>query len=265
MELTHRFRVPTPVAETWEAFSHLERLAPCFPGAVATSTGADTFRGSVSLKIGPVPLTYTGTGSYRERSAARHRLVVQAHGEDERGLGGAEVRWTVHLSARGRETEVELSTDFDLSGRPTQYGDPLVAQAADKLLDQFAAALAARLAAGPLEPVQGPAEETDRPDTSPGAKITNGSVGAAVPAEVAAPALDPGAPAGTAVVPPRVAGSGRAALVGDRVERSSRSGAVSPRRAQLPVPRTTAVRRYLPAAVVVAGVAAVAVGLLRRR
>ena len=264
MQLTHRFRVPAPVGVTWEAFSHLERLAPCFPGAVATSTGADTFRGSVGVKIGPVPLTYTGTGSYRERSTARHRLVVQAHGEDERGLGGAEVQWTVHLSPRGAGTEVELLTDLELSGRPTRYGDAVVRAALDKLVEQFAAALGARLAAGPLDAVEGPAEETDRPDPSPGEGLADGSVTAPVAAEVAAPAIDPGAPSGTAVVPPRLPSAGRHASVDSPTGGSNRPGTVSPRRAQ-PVARRTAARRYLPAAVVLAGVAAVAVGLLRRR
>src|SRR4051794_7944376 len=148
MELTHRFRVPATIDQAWEAFSHLEQVAHCFPGAALTVTGPDTFSGSVNLKIGPIPLTYTGTGSYLHRNGGRHRVVVQAHGEDQRGLGGAVAEVTTTLHGHGSETEVEMVTELELTGKPARYGAAVVSHVAYKLLDQFADSVTERFAAG---------------------------------------------------------------------------------------------------------------------
>jgi len=149
MRLTHRFRLPAPVEVAWPAFAHLERIAPCFPGAALSSTGPDTFRGTLHVKLGPVGLMYRGTGSYLERSPGR-RVVLQARGDDTRGLGTAAARMRVELTARGTQTEVEVVTDLDLTGKPARYGAGVVAEVSDRLLDQFLSCLTARLRDGDL-------------------------------------------------------------------------------------------------------------------
>jgi uncharacterized protein len=220
MQLTHRFRLPAPVEEVFEAFSHLEQLAPCFPGATVASAGEDQLTGTLAVKLGPVPLLYTGTGSYRERSALRHRIVVQAHGEDSSGLGTAAAVLHIHLTGRGRETDVEVVTELDLTGKPARFGTAVVSEVSDQLFDQFSSCLAARLAGG---------------------------AGAALAAAVAAPAIDPTArDAGLGAVPPPPARPRRA-------RRSAPASPTVPARAGGPA---TLVRRYGPAvagAVVVTG------------
>jgi carbon monoxide dehydrogenase subunit G len=215
MQLTHRFRLPAPVEQVFEGFSHLERLAPCFPGATVAGRGEDQLIGTLAVKLGPVPLLYTGTGTYRERNAGRHRVVVEAHGEDSRGLGTAVAVLTTHLTPRGAETDVEVVTELDLTGKPARYGTAVVSEVADKLVGQFSSCLSGRLAAGP--------------------------VGGALSADAAAPAVDPVASGGSvdAVPPPPV-----------QPRRARRSAVENP----TPRPRrpaaSTAVRRYGP---VVAG------------
>jgi carbon monoxide dehydrogenase subunit G len=216
MQLTHRFHLPAPVEEVFEAFSHLERLAPCFPGATVAAQGEDQLTGSLAVKLGPVPLLYSVAGTYRERHPGRHRVVVEAHGEDSRGLGTAVVVLTTHLTGRGGGTDVEVVTELELTGKPARYGTALVSEVADKLVDQFSSCLGGRLASGT-------------------------GVGAAT-AAVAAPALDPVAPAGSvdAVPPPPVQPRrARRSLVEDPAPQAQRPSAA------------TAVRRYGPA---VAGV-----------
>jgi carbon monoxide dehydrogenase subunit G len=209
MQLTHRFRLPAPVEQVYEAFSHLERLAPCFPGATVAQQGQDQLTGTLAVKLGPVPLLYRGNGTYRERNAGRHRVVVEAHGEDSRGLGTAVAVLTTQLRPRGAETEVEVTTELDLTGKAARYGTAVVSEVADKLLDQFSSCLAGRLAGG-----------------------TDG----ALPRDAAAPAVDPARPGGSvdAVPPPPV-----------QPRRARRSAAG---KASLPRPAAAAaVRRYAPA------------------
>jgi carbon monoxide dehydrogenase subunit G len=148
MDLTHRFSVPASVEETWTAFNHLDRLAPCFPGAAISRTDGDHFEGSVKIKIGPMALVYNGSGQFLERDAAAHRVVFQASGADRRGNGTATAKVTASLVDNGSGTDVELLTDVDFTGRPAQFGSGVVSDVSDKLVDQFVSCVAVRFADG---------------------------------------------------------------------------------------------------------------------
>jgi uncharacterized protein len=148
MELTHRFRVPASVEETWTAFNHLDRLAPCFPGATISNTDGDQFEGSMKIKIGPLALVYNGSGRFRKRDAATRRLVFEASGADRRGNGTATATVTTSLVGNGSATDVEVRTRLAFTGRPAQFGREVVSDVADKLLDQFASCISGRFAEG---------------------------------------------------------------------------------------------------------------------
>ena len=70
MELTHQFVVPTPVAETWAHFQDVASVAECFPGAQVTAVntveGVESFEGTCKVKLGPIALVYTGSGTFVE-------------------------------------------------------------------------------------------------------------------------------------------------------------------------------------------------------
>lgn len=148
MDLTQRIRVPASVEETWTAFNHLDRLAPCFPGAMISSTDGDHFEGSIKIKLGPMALVYNGTGRFLERDATARRLVFQASGADRRGNGTATAKVTASLVGNGSGTDIELLTDLDFTGRPAQFGSGVVSDVSDKLLDQFVSCVAGRFADG---------------------------------------------------------------------------------------------------------------------
>ena len=148
MDLTHHFRVPASVEETWTAFNHLDRLAPCFPGAMISSTDGERFQGSIKIKIGTLALVYNGSGRFLERDAAARRLAFQVSGVDRRGNGTATATVTASLVGDGSATQVELLTDLDFTGRPAQFGSHGVSDVSDKLLDQFVNCVSVRFAEG---------------------------------------------------------------------------------------------------------------------
>ncbi|HZA74109.1 MAG TPA: SRPBCC family protein [Propionibacteriaceae bacterium] len=153
MDLTHRFSVPASVDETWTAFNHLDRLAPCFPGATISSTNGDHFEGSIKIKLGSMALVYSGSGRFLERDIAAHRLVFQASGDERRGNGTARATVTASLVGNGSGTDVELITDLDFTGRPAQFGSGVVSDVSDKLVDQFVSCVSVRFADGLGAPV----------------------------------------------------------------------------------------------------------------
>ena len=138
--------MPASVEETWTAFNHLDRLAPCFPGATIASSDGDDFEGSIKIKIGPLALVYNGSGRFLERDAEARRLVFEASGDDRRGNGTATAKVTASLVGNGSGTDVELTTDLDFTGRPAQFGSGVVSDVSDKLFDQFVSCVSVRFA-----------------------------------------------------------------------------------------------------------------------
>lgn len=149
MELSHRFTVPVSIEAAWAAFNDLEQIAPCFPGAALTSFDGERFEGLCKVKLGPISLQYTGTGRFVERDETAKRAVIEAKGKDKRGNGTAAAAVTARLIATGdNATDVEVTTDLNITGRPAQFGRGVMQEVSDKLLTQFTACLETRLGSG---------------------------------------------------------------------------------------------------------------------
>ncbi|MGI8459164.1 MAG: SRPBCC family protein [Propionibacteriaceae bacterium] len=153
MDLTHQFRLPATLGQAWAVFTRADLLEPCVPGATVSDVRDDRFQGTSKIKVGSLALAYAGTGRYVERSVAHHRVALDLTGSDGRGHGTAKVVVTATLKAAGDETEVDLATTLSLTGKPAQVGRGVVADAVDRLVDQFAACLAGRFADGSFDHV----------------------------------------------------------------------------------------------------------------
>jgi carbon monoxide dehydrogenase subunit G len=149
MELQHSFHVPVGVDHAWEVLLDVERIGPCMPGATIDSVDGDDFTATVKVKLGPIGLTYKGKATFVEKDAAAHRLVIEARGRDTRGNGTAHATVTALLAGDDSGTDVVVTTDLDVTGKPAQFGRGMLAEVGEKLIGQFADALA-RL----LEPEQ---------------------------------------------------------------------------------------------------------------
>jgi carbon monoxide dehydrogenase subunit G len=190
MKLENSFTIDAPVEKAWEALNTPETVAPCFPGATLTKYEGDSFTGTVKVKLGPIAMTYKGKGTYVTRDAADHRVVIEASGRDSRGNGTANATVTASLAADGDRTAVTMVTDMTITGKPAQFGRGVISDVADKIINQFSACVARKLA--PAADAAGePAGE------STGAGSTAASTGAAAEQ---APVPVPAAASATAAV-----------------------------------------------------------------
>ena len=146
MQLTHHFNVPVSVEIAWAALNDLERVAGCFPGAALTSFDGERFEGSCKVKLGPISMSYKGTGQFVERDEQVKRAVIEAKGKDSRGNGAASVVVTANLVPTADDgAAVEVLTDLNITGRAAQFGRPVLQEVSDKILAEFAARLEADL------------------------------------------------------------------------------------------------------------------------
>lgn len=145
MDLQHTFTVPIGIDAAWEAFTDIERIAPCLPGAAITSVDGDEFTGTAKVKLGPISLQYAGKGTWVSRDRDAYSAVIEAQGKDKRGNGTAGATISAHLEPDGESTRVVVDTELKITGRPAQFGRGVISEVGSKLLDQFAACLATRL------------------------------------------------------------------------------------------------------------------------
>jgi carbon monoxide dehydrogenase subunit G len=166
VDLTHSFTVPAGVDQTWRTFLDIEDVASCFPGATVTSVEGDDFTGTCKVKLGPIALLYTGSGTFLERDETAHRFVVEAKGKDRRGNGTAGAT-VVAVMTQGPDgsTDVEVTTNLSITGKPAQFGRGVIQDVSDKLLQQFVTCLESKV--GAPEGAGAPAEGGTAPDVAP--------------------------------------------------------------------------------------------------
>lgn len=156
MEINNSFEVPLPPKDAWKTLMDIPRIAPCMPGAQLTGVlDKDTYNGNVSVRLGPVALTFAGQVKFTDVDEAGHKARVKAQGKDSKGRGGANANVDFHLEPSGSGTRVLVKTDLTLSGAVAQYGraSGMIQDVAQALIGQFANALKAQLAASRNETV----------------------------------------------------------------------------------------------------------------
>ncbi|MDV2478027.1 carbon monoxide dehydrogenase [Rhodococcus zopfii] len=161
MQLEHQLSVPAPIDEVWSAVLDPEKVAPCMPGATLTGVDGDTFTGTVKVKIGPVALTYKGTGEFVEKDEAARKVVLLAKAKDSRGNGTVDATITITLTENGENTDGVVATDLAITGKPAQFGRGMISDVGGKIIEQFAACLSKKLGPAVEEPV--PAAEPAAP------------------------------------------------------------------------------------------------------
>ncbi len=123
MQLEHEFTAPMPIDTAWKILLDVERVAPCMPGATLETVTGDEFTGRVTVKVGPVTVTYRGQARFADKDEAKHSVVIEASGKEARGSGTARatVRATLHEDDEAT-TRAVIETDLAVTGRPAQFG-----------------------------------------------------------------------------------------------------------------------------------------------
>ena len=223
MDLEHTFTVPAPLDRTWAAFEDIESVAGCFPGATVTEHDGDDFKGTCKVKLGPIALTYSGSGTFVEKDRSAGRFVIEAKGKDKRGNGTAGAHVTAQLTEEGTSTKVDVTTDLAITGKPAQFGRGVMQDVSDKLLQQFVTCLKDKVGAAEKDAAAEPSGEevtqlassepvptTEPPDAAPGTPVGEESAGDVsgprkTPSTAYAGASAGGSPGPSSAPPPRSA------------------------------------------------------------
>lgn len=146
MELEHRFEIPVGVERAWATLLDIEQVGACFPGASVETVDGDVFSGSVKIKLGPIRMTYKGSGRIVEKDPVAHRASIEATGNAGGASSTAALMVTATAAALApNRTAVGLVTTVSLTGRPAQFGRGVMVDVGNQLIGQFADCLSSTL------------------------------------------------------------------------------------------------------------------------
>lgn len=146
MRLENSFTVPADPDRVWTFMMDVQRVVPCMPGAEITEqVDENTWKGKVSIKVGPVGLSFAGTLSRDEVDESGRRVVLNAKGQETRGKGMASATVTSELESTAEGTTVVVVTDLQISGAAAQYGRGMIADVSERFTREFADCLAGRI------------------------------------------------------------------------------------------------------------------------
>jgi len=209
MKLEQSFAVRAPVDEVWDALIDIERVAPCLPGAEITERDEDgTYRGDFKVKLGPTTAAYRGTLKMETLDQEAHVATMLANGQDKRGQGSAKATIVSRMTESGGVTQVEVETDFTITGKLARFGrGGMIKDISNRLLGDFARCLQAGFEGadgdgavpatdGSAAPEVTEASEPDPSEAEPAAGTTGGREPTDADADPAAAAPSSESPGG---------------------------------------------------------------------
>jgi len=142
------FVVARSPATVWAMFADIPVVAACLGGAELTEHDANTARGKMRIKLGPIQAGFAGSAVI-ERDDRAQRGIIRGAGSDK-GTGSrtkGEIVYRLAPEAAGQQTRVFLTVEYSLQGALAQFSrSGLVLELGRRLVSDFAANLNARLA-----------------------------------------------------------------------------------------------------------------------
>jgi carbon-monoxide dehydrogenase small subunit len=142
------FVVARPPATVWAMFADIPAVVACLDGAELTEHDANTAKGRMRVKLGPIHAGFSGSAVI-ERDDRALRGIIRGAGSD-RGTGSrtkGEIVYRLIPETEGQQTRVFVTVEYSLQGALAQFSrSGLVLELGRRLVSDFAARLNARLA-----------------------------------------------------------------------------------------------------------------------
>jgi carbon monoxide dehydrogenase subunit G len=139
VELDHSFTTAKPIDESFAAIVDLERVVPCVEGGrVLESTGPNSAKAEIKVKMGAMSMTFTGNVEVVEQDAEAHRAVISIKSKEAGGQGHANADVVFQLTDGGGT----IHTNAQITGKAASMGEGVVVGVLDGLIKDFTGKLA---------------------------------------------------------------------------------------------------------------------------
>jgi carbon monoxide dehydrogenase subunit G len=133
-ELDHSFSTTKSMDDSFAAITDLERVVPCVEGGrVLETTGPESVRAEILVKMGAMSLTFTGTVEVAEKDPYAHRALLRVRSKEAGGQGHANADVTFQLEDGGGS----IHTKAQITGKAASMGEGVVIAVLDALINDF--------------------------------------------------------------------------------------------------------------------------------
>ena len=137
MLIKDSFTLSAPQEDVWSLLQEVERIGGCVPGVEAlVPTEADTYQGTLKVKIGPISAAFGGQVKFVER-AAPERMIAEISGQDRLSSSLVKATFTGTLIPAENGTQLAYEMDVALRGKLGQFGGAVLQATAKKMTAQF--------------------------------------------------------------------------------------------------------------------------------
>lgn len=135
--------LPVSADRAWAFLERIDKVASCLPGAAITEEIDPThYRGTVSVRLGPVNMSFAGTIEILSRDSAKRTLNLAGRGADKGGSSVAEMELTASVAETGpAASRVTGRAGVSVNGKAAAMGARLMSSAADQIIKEFYANL----------------------------------------------------------------------------------------------------------------------------
>jgi carbon monoxide dehydrogenase subunit G len=135
-ELDHSFSTAKSIDDSFAAITDLERVVACVDGGrVLETTGPDSVKAEIAMKMGAMSMTFTGTVEVAEKDPAAHRAVLRVKSREAGGQGYANADVVFQLEDGGGS----IHTKAQITGKAASMGEGVVVGVLDALITEFTA------------------------------------------------------------------------------------------------------------------------------
>ena len=134
VELDHPFTTAKSIDDSFEAITDLERVVPAVEGgSVLETTGPDSVKAQIVLKMGAMSMKMVGTIEIVEQDAAARRAVLKIKARESGGQGHANADVTFQLDDGGGT----IHTHAQITGKAASMGEGVMVGVLDALIKDF--------------------------------------------------------------------------------------------------------------------------------
>jgi len=179
VRIENTFQVKEPVERVWELLTDPRKVVTCVPGAQLTETIDErTFKGSISVKVGPSVTDYKGQVQIERLDAQAHEIEMIGKGQDVRGRGSASMKMTGSIRALpDGGAEVSTVSEINVVGLLAQLGSRMIQDVSAVMFKEFVKRFQDQLQQGPGAPVP---DASAKPEPVKAASVLGSALGEAV-------------------------------------------------------------------------------------
>ena len=169
VKLEKTYPMPVPSAVVWRLLQDVEAVAACMPGAKITERVDEThYKGTVTSRVGPATLSFSGTIEVLEVDAANMQLRMIGKGADRSGSSGASMDLTARVEAADEgKSNLVGNSEVAMTGKAATFGGRMIVPVAEQILKQFAGNFAKRVQDMAAETPADSGAQSGNQDTAP--------------------------------------------------------------------------------------------------